>query len=151
MDLITVFQFNNGISHYIECCEGYDRLLNIEKMGGKIRDRDNEFKGAAFRDEKTKLLFAYDYKNRFTLRVWGTTFKPAMYRELKRTGVRILDRVMVTSLLTESGIQGGRVVGATGIHTRTGKFYIFRAKSSIMCMSRPSRIWLFSASLPGLC
>jgi len=31
--------FNNGISHYIECREGYDRLLDIEKMGGKIRDR----------------------------------------------------------------------------------------------------------------
>ena len=143
--------FNNGISHYIECREGYDRLLDIEKMGGKIRDKDDEFKGASFRDEKTKLLFAYDYENRFTLRVWGTTFKPAMYRELKRTGVRILDRVMVTSLLTEAGVQGGRVIGATGIHTRTGKFFVFRAKASIMCMSRPSRVWLFSASLPGLC
>lgn len=143
--------FNNGISHYIECREGYDRLLDIERMGGKIRDKDDEFKGAAFRDEKTKLLFAYDYENRFTLRVWGTTFKPAMYRDLKHSGVRILDRVMVSSLLTESGIQGGRVIGATGIHTRTGKFYIFKARASIMCMSRPARIWLFSASLPGLC
>ncbi|MBS1232304.1 MAG: FAD-dependent oxidoreductase [Bacteroidetes bacterium] len=37
--------FNNGISHYIECREGYDRLLDIEKMGGKIRDTDDEFKG----------------------------------------------------------------------------------------------------------
>jgi succinate dehydrogenase/fumarate reductase flavoprotein subunit len=143
--------FNNGISHYIECREGYDRLLDIEKMGGKIRDSDDEFKGASFRDEKTKLLFAYDYENRFTLRVWGTTFKPAMYRELKRIGVRILDRVMVTSLLTESGSQGGRVIGATGIQTRTGRFYILRSRASIMCMARPARIWLFSASLPGLC
>ena len=63
--------FNNGISHYIECREGYDRLLDIEKMGGKIRDTKDEFRGAAFRDEKTKLLFAYDYVNRYTLRVWG--------------------------------------------------------------------------------
>ena len=44
-----------------------------------------------------------------------------------------------------------RVMGATGIHTRTGRFYVFKAKASIMCMSRPARIWLFSASLPGLC
>jgi succinate dehydrogenase/fumarate reductase flavoprotein subunit len=143
--------FNNGISHYIECREGYDRLLDIEKMGGKIRDTDDEFMGAAFRDEKTRLLFAYDYVNRFTLRVWGTTFKPAMYSELKHLGVKIIDRVMITSLLSESGIQGNRIIGATGIHTRTGKFYIFRSKTSIMCMSRPSRIWLFSASMPGLC
>jgi len=143
--------FNNGISHYIECREGYDRLLDIERMGGKIRDTADEFKGAPFRDEKTRFLFAYDYVNRFTLRVWGTTFKPAMYSELKRLGIRIIDRVMVTSLLTESGIQGNRVIGATGFHSRTGLFYIFRAKACILCLSRPSRVWLFSASFPGLC
>jgi succinate dehydrogenase/fumarate reductase flavoprotein subunit len=143
--------FNNGISHYIECREGYDRLLDIERMGGKIRDTDDEFRGAAFRDEKTRLLFAYDYVNKYTLRVWGTTFKPAMYKELKHLGVKIIDRVMVTSLLTGTRKQENRVIGATGIHTRTGRFYIFRAKASIMCLSRPSRVWLFSASLPGLC
>jgi succinate dehydrogenase/fumarate reductase flavoprotein subunit len=143
--------FNNGISHYIECREGYDRLLDIEKMGGKIRDTENEFKGAEFRDEDSKLMFAYDYENKFTLRIWGSTFKPAMYNELKRLGVKIYDRVMVTSLLTEDGKPGGKCIGATGINTRTGKFYIFSGKASIMCMSRPARIWLFSASLPGLC
>jgi succinate dehydrogenase/fumarate reductase flavoprotein subunit len=143
--------YNNGISHYIECREGYDRLLDIEKMGGKIRDSDDEFKGAAFRDEESKLMFAYDYESKITLRVWGTTFKPAMYKELKRLGVRILDRIMITSLLTEGGLQGSRCVGATGIHTRTGKFYIFRGKASVMCMSRPSRIWMFSSDHTGLC
>jgi succinate dehydrogenase/fumarate reductase flavoprotein subunit len=143
--------FNNGISHYIECREGYDRLLDIEKMGGKIRDTDDEFKDAPFRDEKTKLMFAYDYENKFTLRIWGSTFKPAMYNELKNLGVKIYDRIMITSLLSEKGEQGNRCVGATGIHTRTGKFYIFSSKTSIMCMSRPARVWLFSAEFPGLC
>ena len=140
----------NGISHYIECREGYDRLLEIEAMGGKIRDTADEFAGADFRDERTKLLFAYDYKNRFTIRVWGSTFKPAMHRELKRLGVRIIDRVMVTSLLTESGQFGGRCIGATGVHTRTGIFYVFSGKSVILAMSRPTRVWLFDAAYPGL-
>lgn len=143
--------FTNAISHYIECREGWDRLLDIEKMGGKIRDTHDEFKGADFRDEDTKLMFAYDYKNRFTLRIWGTTFKPAMTRELKRLGVKVVDRVMVTSLLTENGKNGAKCIGATGIHTRTGKFYVFSAKASIITMSRPARIWLFSAAHPGLC
>lgn len=143
--------FNNGISHYIECREGYDRLLDIEKMGGKIRDTENEFEGAEFRDDNTKLMFAYDYVNKYTIRIWGSTFKPSMYNELKRLGVKIYDRIMVTSLLTEGGKQGGRCIGATGIHTRTGKFYIFKTKASVMCMSRPARVWLFSAEFPGLC
>jgi succinate dehydrogenase/fumarate reductase flavoprotein subunit len=120
--------YNNGMSHYIECREGYDRLLDTETMGGKIRDTNDEFKGAAFRDEKTKLLFAYDYKNKITIRVWGTTFKRAMYNELKRLGVKIMDRVMVTSLLTEDRLQGGRCIGATGINTRPEDFIFSRGK-----------------------
>lgn len=143
--------YNNAISHYIECREGWDRLQDIEKMGGKIRDTEDEFKGAPFRDEKTKLLFAYDYKNRFTIRIWGTTFKPAMEKELKRLGVKIVDRVMVTSLLTEGGKSGAKCIGATGIHTRSGKFYVFTGKATIITMSRPARVWLFSSAHPGLC
>jgi len=142
--------YNNGISHYIECREGWDRMLDIEKMGGKIRDTEDEFKGADFRDDDSKLMFAYDYENRFTLRIWGSTFKPAMYKELKRLGVKIYDRIMVTSLLTAKNGDEIQCIGATGMHTRTGKFFVFKSKSSIMCMSRPARIWLFSAELPGL-
>jgi len=142
--------YNNGISHYIECREGYDRLLELEEMGGKIRDTEDEFKGAEFRDENTKFLFAYDYKNKFTLRVWGTTFKPALYKECKRLGVEIYDRTMATSLLTEEGKQGTRVVGATSINGRTGEFIIFKAKATILCMARPTRIWLFSPGFPGI-
>ena len=82
--------YSNGIGHYIECREGYDRLLDMESFGGKIRDTEDEFKGAAFRDDETKLMFAYDYKNKFTLRVWGSTFKPALYKELKRLGVKFM-------------------------------------------------------------
>lgn len=142
--------YNNAISHYIECREGWDRLLDIEQMGGKIRDTEDEYTGADFRDEATKLLFAYDYQNRFTLRVWGTTFKPAMARELRRLDVKVINRVMVTSLLTKDGKTGAECIGATGFDTRTGKFYVFSAKASVMAMSRPARVWLFSAAHPGL-
>ncbi|WP_313346032.1 FAD-binding protein [Sedimentibacter sp.] len=143
--------YNNAISHYIECREGWDRLLDIEKIGGKIRDTDDEFAGAMFRDEETKLMFAYDYKSKITLRIWATTFKPAMEKEMLRLGVRIVNHVAVTSLLTEGGKNGARCIGATGINGRTGKFHIFLGKAVVMAMSRPARIWLFSAAYPGLC
>ena len=142
--------YNNGISHYIECREGYDRLLEMEKIGGKIRDTEDEFKGAQFRDENTKFLFAYDYTNRYILRVWGTSFKPALYKECKRLGVKIFDRTMATSLLSEGGSQGAKIVGATGVNSRTGEFYIFQSKATILCMARPARIWLFSSGFPGI-
>ena len=51
----------NGIARYIICTEGWDTLLECEEMGVQIRDVKDEFKGADFRDEETKLMFAYDY------------------------------------------------------------------------------------------
>ena len=143
--------FSNGIFQYITCREGYDRLLDIEKMGGKIRDDKQEFLGARFRDDKTGLMFAYDYQNRFTLRVWGTTFKPALLKQMRLLGVKIYDRVEATALLT-SEVNGKKVgSGAIGMNTRTGKMMIFEAKSTILAMSRPARVWLFNADTPGLC
>ncbi len=142
--------YNNGISHYIEAREGYDRLLDLEKMGGKIRDTEDEFKGADFRDEESKFLFAYDYVNKYTIRTWGTTFKPALHQECQRLKVGILDRTMITGLLTESGKPRGRVVGAVGFHVHTGRFVIIRAKATVLCTSRPSRLWLFTPDLAGI-
>lgn len=142
--------YTNGISRYIASREGYDALLELEKMGGKVRDTEDEFKGAEFRDEETKLCFAYDYVNNLHLRVWGTTFKPALYNECKRLGVQIFDRTQATSLLTEGSKKGSRVVGATGVNVRTGEFTTFKAKTTVMCLSRPQRIWQFSSELIGL-
>ena len=144
--------YSNGIAHYIECREGYDRLLDIESFGGKIRDTEGEFKGAEFRDEKTGLMFAYDYKNKFTIRVWGSTFKPALAREMKRLGIRVFDRTEATALLVAADGSGKkRGAGAMGMNVHTGKFYVFRSKTTVLCMSRPARVWLFNADLPGLC
>lgn len=143
--------YSNGIAHYIECREGYDRLLDIESYGGKIRDTDEEFAGAEFRDEKTKLMFAYDYKNKFTLRVWGSTFKPALYKQLQLLGVKIFDRTEATALLTAIEDGKKRGIGACGINVRTGKFHVFKAKATVLCMSRPARVWLFNPDLVGLC
>ncbi len=143
--------YSNGIAHYIECREGYDRLLDLEKCGGKIRDTNDEFKGAEFRDEETKFLFAYDYQNRFTLRVWGSTFKPALNKELKRLGVQVFNHVEATSLLLVPGKEGLQGAGCTGMDVHTGKFFLFRAKATVLGMSRPARVWLFNPDTVGLC
>jgi succinate dehydrogenase/fumarate reductase flavoprotein subunit len=121
----------------------------MEPWGCKIRDVDDEFKGAEFRDEESKFCFAYDYVNKLHFRVWGTTFKPALYNECKRLGIQIYDRTQATSLLTDGGKQGARVVGATGLNIRTGEFYIFKAKATVMTLSRPQRIWQFDSELGG--
>ena len=142
--------YANALSRYIASREGWDTLLELEQIGAKIRDTDDEFAGAPFRDEATKLLFAYDYENRVTLRIWGTTFKPAMYRKCKELGVIILNRMMVTSILTENGAIGGRVAGATAFNSRTGEFVVLKGNAVINCMGLHEANWIFSSELTGL-
>jgi succinate dehydrogenase/fumarate reductase flavoprotein subunit len=135
---------------YITCKESYDALLDVEKAGLQFRDVDDEFAGAPFRDEETKLMFAYDYENKHTIRLrGGANMKPILYKELKRLGVQIFDRIMATSLLTEGGKQGARIVGATGVNVRTGEFYVFRAKATVLSTAGASRLWIFSTELRG--
>jgi len=145
--------YSCGIGYQIQCRENYDTLLEMEQMGGKIRDTDDKFKGAEGRDEKTKFLISPRYgpfhDTNVVIRIFGTTFKPALKKECERLGVKIYDRVMATSLLTEKGVQGGRVVGATGINNRTGEFMVFRAKATILAMARAGSIWLLNTELAG--
>ena len=38
--------YSCGIARQIQCRENYDTLLELEKMGGKVRDNDDEYVGA---------------------------------------------------------------------------------------------------------
>jgi succinate dehydrogenase/fumarate reductase flavoprotein subunit len=144
--------YGNGIGYEIQCRENYDAMLELEQMGGKIRDYEGEYKGCKGYDEQSKFMV---YKGLSPLKevlVWGNTFKPALKKECQRLGVRVLDRVMATSLLTEGGIQGGRVVGATGLNNRTGEFLIFKSKATILSMGTASLcLWFFNTELSGYC
>lgn len=136
--------WTGGHVRYIITKESWDTLLECEKMGVQIRDIRDEFKGADFRDEKTKLMFAYDYKSRHVIRVWGYNIKVKLYEEAKRLGVNICNRMMPTCLLTAGGKQGARVVGATAVNTRTGEFYIFRAKATVIATGGAGRLFDFA-------
>lgn len=83
--------------------------------------------------------------------MWGSTFKPSLYKELKRLGVKLLEHTEATALLTSfvNGKKHG--AGACAMDVHTCKFYILRAKSTVLAMSRPARVWLFDADQPGLC
>ena len=61
----------------------------------------------------------------------------------------IYDRVMATSLLTEKGMQGARVIGATGLNDRTGEFMVFKSKATILCSSSGGSVWLLNTELSG--
>src|SRR4030066_62773 len=164
----------NGIGNQIQCREDWDTLAEMEQIGGKIRDTKDEYVGVEGRDEKTKIMISPRYTrsvgfgaesmtriplvsnpegklNNVVIRIWGTTFKPALKKECKRLGVKIFDRVMVTSLLTEKGVQSARVVGATGFNNRTGEFMLFKSKSAVLATAGAGSIWMISTELGGYC
>jgi succinate dehydrogenase/fumarate reductase flavoprotein subunit len=142
--------YGNALADYITARDSYDVLLELEKMGMRIRDTEDEYEGAPFRDEKSKLLFAYDYDTRTCIRIWGVGMKPSLYKECRRMNVQFCERTMVTGLLNEDGRLGGRIIGAIGFNTRTGEFYVFSSKATVLCMATPERIWIFSTEWTGL-
>ena len=140
----------NRIVTYIAARESWDALMDMERMGMKFRDENDEFAGAAFRDPRTKIMFAYDYASRTNVRVrQGAVVKPILHREMLRLGVNIFDRVMATALLTQDGRPGSRVIGATGVNVRTGEFHIFAARAVILATAQYSGIWVFNTELAG--
>ena len=124
--------WTNGQARYIVGKEGWDTLLELEEMGVKIRDTDDTYKGSMFRDEETKLLFAYDVDHKHCLRIWGNNIKPVLNAELNKLGITVINRCCVTSYLTEDGRRGTRVIGAMGVDSRTGEFYVFKAKAVVV-------------------
>ena len=162
-EMETLGPYSNGIGIQIQCREDWDTLQEMEQMGGKIRDTDDEFVGAEGRDDATKLMISPRYgrnasfgavegwddpncnppekRNNVVIRIWGSTFKPVLKKECLRLGVKVFDRVMATSILNENGKQGARAVGATGINARTGEFIIVKAKAVIICTSGSGHLW----------
>ena len=55
--------------------------------------------------------------------------------EALKRGVNIINRIMVTDLLTSDGAHPtkGTVIGALGFHTLTGEIHLFNARATIMC------------------
>ena len=128
-------------AQYIVNNEAYEALLDFEDYGMKPRDEMGVFDGTPMKDPETGLLFAYDYDTKYCIRLYGSQLKPVIYKEMLRLGVKIYDRVMGTMLLTEEGKQGARVIGATGLGTRTGRFYVFNAKAVILATAKPMHLW----------
>lgn len=86
--------------------------------------------------------------------------RPLMYHSKKyietlreqvlKRGVSIMERIMITDLVTSDGSHPtkGRVVGAVGMHTRTGEFYVFRAKAIIIAAGGVwGKVWGYSCDV----
>jgi succinate dehydrogenase/fumarate reductase flavoprotein subunit len=69
----------------------------------------------------------------------GYDLKKILTRMIRRSGVRVSNRVMATRLLTGAD---GRVAGVLGVNVRDGSFQVIRAKSVILCCGASGRLGL---------
>jgi len=126
---------NRKMLHYI-AATSYDRIMDLERFGAKIRFDDSTLPG--------KLRLQYQmHACRNTLHFEGRDIKRILTRAVRKSGARILDRVMVTELLTENG----EIAGVVGYGTRDGKIHRIRAKAVIMTTGRVNRLY---KPYPGL-
>ncbi|MFZ7110871.1 MAG: FAD-dependent oxidoreductase [Desulfatiglandales bacterium] len=101
--------------------EMYARLLDLERFGLKVRYEDSTIPG--------KFRMVYQFHSVPTsLNIDGRPLKMILTREAKRRGAKIINRVMVTDLLTRRG----EVCGALGVGTREPNLYVLKAKSVVL-------------------
>ncbi|MDF3001482.1 MAG: dependent oxidoreductase, partial [Bacillota bacterium] len=139
-----------GPMRYICAKTSWDNLSEIEKMGMEVRDAQDEFQDAPFRDENSKLLFAYDYYTRTSIRLFGGNYyKPTLAKELDRLGILRLERIMSTKLLytEENGVR--RVNGAMGLHMQTGELFVFKAKTVVVATGGVYGMWNYRNDVLG--
>ncbi len=141
-----------GPMRYICAKTSWDLLTEIEKMGMEVRDYVGEFEGAPFRDEESRLLFAYDYIHRTSIRLYGGNFyKPTIAKEINRLNdITLLERIMSTKLIYEDDENGKRrVTGAIGVHMQTGAMYIFKAKTTVVATGGVYGMWNYRNDVVG--
>lgn len=81
----------------------------------------------------------------------GMTIKRVLARLVRDAGVNVLDRIMITKILTD----GGKACGAVGFNVRTGELVIIRAKTVVSTQGRsatrgtdnsthnPYNVWMY--------
>ena len=139
-----------GLRRYLPRDSGRTSARLHLASGATIRDVDDEFAGAEFRDEATKLMFAYDYDGKHTLSVPGIHFKQPKHRAIRSLCEELCEHVMVSSLLTVGGKKGSLVIGATGINVNTGVFYVFKAKATVLATCTPYGLWSYYTEQAGM-
>jgi succinate dehydrogenase/fumarate reductase flavoprotein subunit len=128
-DHIQAYSFVNKDLFYLVAGTMYDRMLDLEKFGLKFRFDDSKIPG------KFRLVPQF-HSVPDTFNFEGREIKKRLTEEAQRRGVKIINRVMVTDLLSTDG----HVSGALGVQTRTSDIYSLRAKAIVLTTGRSTRL-----------
>lgn len=69
----------------------------------------------------------------------GYAIKKHIFKQIKKLGVEVSNRLITTRLLTASD---GRIAGALALDSRSGEFVVIRAKAVVLCTGAAGRLGL---------
>lgn len=140
----------DAINTYIVDGETPESLVKWSRAqvgGGPIRE-DLALSNAKMLNETVDMLeewglpFIYEngkkqIRGKFDVSIRGEQLKPIMAERAINSGARIFNRVVATNLLMD----GDKCVGAMGFGVRNGKFYVFKAKATVVSTGGACGIW----------
>lgn len=124
----------------------------LEEIGVRIREDDGALKVLqGYRKGTVWGHIEYDENGKPYEPLFGTLsrasdLKLKLGTAVRKTGTRVLDRTMLTSIITRDGA----AIGATALNTRTGKFLFFKAKAILLATGGAARLYPYPwASYPN--
>lgn len=119
--------------------ESWDRVLDLEKMGVKMRE-----------DDGTAWIIYQPEKGWATLMMRGaekgSELMDKLAKAMAKQGVEVLNRTMAVDLLTHDGA----VTGAVAVDVRTGEIKIIKAKATVVATGVLQRQYISEPELPSL-
>lgn len=110
-----------------------DLTLSMIKEVNQAVERVESWGLPIKKDEKGNYL----RRGRWNIEILGESLKPILAEAAIKSGVIVLNRVVATNLI----LDGNRVVGAFGFGVRDGKFYVVKAKATIVATGGASGIY----------
>ncbi|MBW2609770.1 MAG: FAD-dependent oxidoreductase [Deltaproteobacteria bacterium] len=146
---------DNHDDWYRECVEASEWLSDQEMLDGMINQTTECVNhlidwGARFQTENGKLIrkpmVGHIHGRNAMMTHGGLQLMAILRGEVLRRGARVLERVMATDLLSSDGElpTKGRITGAVGFNVRNGKFFVIRAKATVLATGMTSVVLLRS-------
>ncbi len=109
--------------------------LMLEEHPKRLKDMEDW--GLTFERDKDGKIHRHVGLNHVNTRITSVSsleMLDVMRKRVEGSGVTLLERVMITGLLTSDGAipTGGSVVGAVGLQTRTGEDFVINAGATVM-------------------
>ena len=110
-------------------------LEKLESYGIEMKDRKT---GQYIRTQ------SFGQPGPYYINFKGKNMKPVLAKEVKERGIKVLNRINVTNLLTD----GKKVAGAMGFNVRNGRFYLVTSKTTLLATGDVVRLWPNASGLP---